>query len=62
MIFSRVGTKKLNVPVIRQETYLREIHRISRSCPLDWLTLKMKALQSFETLGTIYQQQSVTMQ
>lgn len=52
MMFSRVG-KMLNLPAIRHETYLKYVHRRSRSCPLDWFTLKMKAVQSFEMLGTV---------
>jgi len=62
MMFSRVGNEKLTVPVIRHETYHKDVHRRFRSCPLDWFTLKMKALQSFQMLGTVYQQQSVTKQ
>ena len=50
MMFSRVGKEKVNLPVIRHETYLKGVHRMSRLCPLDWFTLKMKALQSFEML------------
>ena len=48
MIFSKVGTEKLNVPVLRHVTYGKDIHTRSRSCPVDWFTLKIKALQSLK--------------
>lgn len=48
MIFSRVGKEMLNVPVLRHVTYRKDVRRRSRSCPLDWFTLKMKALPSLK--------------
>jgi hypothetical protein len=61
MMSSRVG-KKLNVSVIGHEVYHKDVQRMSRSCPLDWFTLKMKELQSLEMLGTIYHQHSIILQ